>query len=76
MRFRTLLPIAAIAALTSTMPAHAYLDPGTGTLIVQSLIGGIAAATTMAGVYFAKVKTVWNRLLGRKTEETQSGAQQ
>ncbi len=68
--------LALIASLASTMPAHAYIDPATGTLIVQSLIGGIAAAATLAGVYIAKVRAFFNRLLGREPAETPAGPEQ
>jgi len=37
-------------------PAHAYLDPGTGSLILQGLIAGIVAAGVAARLY-------WHRLL-------------
>lgn len=37
-------------------PAHAYLDPGTGSLILQGLIAGIVAAGVVARLY-------WHRLL-------------
>ena len=34
----------------------AYLDPGTGSMLVQLLVGGVAAAGVMARLY-------WDRLL-------------
>lgn len=36
-------------------PAHAYLDPGTGSLIVQSLLGGIAGAMAIVALYWRKL---------------------
>lgn len=41
---------------TWTSPAYAYLDPGTGSMILQMLLGGIAGAA-LAGRFY------WNRLL-------------
>ena len=38
-------------------PAHAYLDPGSGSLILQGIIAGIAAISVVAKIY-------WHRLLG------------
>lgn len=38
-------------------PAHAYLDPGSGSLILQGIIAGIAAIGVVAKIY-------WDRLLG------------
>ena len=37
-------------------PAHAYLDPGTGSMILQVVLGGVAGAA-VAGRFY------WNRLL-------------
>ena len=48
--------LAAIAFATSSAPAHAYLDPGTGSMILQVLIGGIAGLA-LAGRFY------WHRLL-------------
>lgn len=42
--------------LVFASPAHAYLDPGTGSVILQGVIAGIAA------IAFA-VKIYWHRLL-------------
>jgi hypothetical protein len=49
------------------MPAPlAYLDPGSGSMILQAVVGGVAAAGVMAKLY-------WRRLLGflgvRKKDE-------
>ena len=38
-------------------PAHAYLDPGTGSLLIQGIIASIAAAAAVARLY-------WHRIIG------------
>ena len=38
-----------------TGPAHAYMDPGTGSMIIQGLIAAVAAAGVTARLY-------WNRI--------------
>lgn len=45
-------------------PAYAYLDPGTGSILLQGLIAGIAGVT----VYF---RSYWWRLMSffRKSDE-------
>ncbi|HLS58518.1 MAG TPA: hypothetical protein VK022_02720 [Paracoccaceae bacterium] len=50
------LIFAALAYATGAAPAHAYLDPGTGSMILQVLIGGIAGLA-LAGRFY------WNRLM-------------
>jgi hypothetical protein len=52
--------VAVFAALMIVMPtgsAQAYLDPGSGSLIVQIIIGGILAALVAIRLY-------WSRIVG------------
>jgi hypothetical protein len=39
-----------------TAPAHAYLDPGSGSMVLQVLLGGVAAAAVV-------IKLMWHRIL-------------
>ena len=56
-RFYSCLFIAAVSGLfLFPSQAHAYLDPGTGSLILQGIIGGIAAVAVVAKLY-------WHRLV-------------
>ncbi len=45
--------------------AFAYLDPGTGTMIIQSLIGALVAAGIILKVYWIKIK---HSILERKSK--------
>ena len=36
--------------------AHAYLDLGTGTMILQGIIASIAAAAAVVGIYWQKIE--------------------
>lgn len=45
------------ACLSIATPAYAYLDPGTGSMLVSALLG-VAAAVALA------VKMFWYRLVG------------
>lgn len=65
MRFRTLLRLTACLILLEALlprPAHAYLDPGVGSLVVQA---GIAAA--VAGAY--AVRQFWGSIVGLFTRQ-------
>jgi hypothetical protein len=42
--------------------AHAYLDPGTGTILVQSLLAGIAGAVAILSLYWQRVKAFFVNL--------------
>lgn len=46
-----------VACLSIASPAHAYLDPGTGSMLVSALIG-VAAAVALA------LKMFWYRVAG------------
>ena len=41
---KRILPISALYVLLMTAPAHAYIDPVTGSIVLQTIIGGFAAA--------------------------------
>jgi hypothetical protein len=51
----------------SAEPAYAYLDPGTGSIIIQSIVGGIAAAATIGTLYWSKMKSLVLRILNKET---------
>lgn len=53
----TVLAVALLLAL-GVVPAHAYVDPGTGSLIAQMLFGGLAGLVVV-------VKLFWRRILVR-----------
>lgn len=39
----------------------AYIDPGTGSLVLQAIAGGVAAAAVTAKLYWRRVKQVFSR---------------
>jgi hypothetical protein len=40
----------------STGNAFAYLDPGTGSILVQGIIGGVASGLFIMRIYWRKIK--------------------
>ena len=38
-------------------PAFAYLDPGTGSMMLQLLLGGVAGALVVGNLYWQRIKT-------------------
>ncbi len=52
----------------SALPAHAYLDPGSGSLIVQSVIGALAAVGLTMKLYWHKIKLMFS---GHKSSESE-----
>lgn len=47
--------------LGSSSPAWAYLDPGTGSMILQLLIASIAGALVVIKMYWYKLKKFFSR---------------
>lgn len=64
-RIRGLMIIVWLTVLYAS-PAHAYLDPGTGSIILQGLLAGIAAAMAAAGLYWARLKSFFSSLFSSK----------
>lgn len=75
MKAATILSAAIMFMVSGTLPAHAYLDPGTGTLIVQSIIGGVAAAITIAGIYIARIRNWFGRVIGKKQSDSSENSE-
>jgi hypothetical protein len=44
-------------ALTVPKPAWAYLDPGTGMILLQGLIATVVGGFAMVGIYWRKLKS-------------------
>ena len=65
--FRGNLRWAALFAtyVTFSGPAHAYLDPATGSIAIQALIGAVAAWVMYSKMYFARAKAFISKLVGR-----------
>jgi hypothetical protein len=61
---RTHLALLTASALLlfSTQDAYAYLDPGTGSMILQGLIGGIAGGMFAIRLYWGKLKSRFGRM--------------
>lgn len=44
-----------------TGPVQAYLDPGTGSIVMQAILGGIVGVLTFLKMYWHRVKRVVTR---------------
>jgi len=49
--------------------AYAYLDPGTGSIILQALIAAIALVGSYLGFYWRKVKDFFKKLSKKKSDK-------
>ncbi len=55
-----------------TNSAYAYIDPGTGSMIVQALIAALVAIGASLGIFWSRVRSLFGRLVGRRNSEGQS----
>ena len=49
-----------------TSPAYAYLDGGTGSVLVQSFIAGIAGFLALVKLYWQQVKGFYRKIFSKK----------
>jgi len=58
-----------VAVFLSSMPAHAYLDAGTGSIIAQLIIGGAAGFMVVMKLYWHKIKSFFPQRKKDKTDQ-------
>ena len=62
MYHRTMVSLVGLAAMLSlSAPAHAYIDPATGSIVLQVAIGAVAGATLFFRTSLYKVKALFSR---------------
>lgn len=49
--------------------AYAYLDPGTGSIIFQAILGFIAAVISYFFFFWKKVKSLFKKIFCKKKDE-------
>lgn len=67
--------IIAAIFLTSNQ-AYAYLDPGTGSLLLQGLIAGVAAGWAIIQLNYARLKSLVTSWRVRKSEPNRKNFQE
>jgi uncharacterized membrane protein len=56
------LIISILAFYSISMPAYAYLDPGTGSIFLQGLFAGFAGLLAVMKIYWGRLKVFISRL--------------
>jgi hypothetical protein len=67
--FTSLALAASVATLFFTGPAWAYLDPGTGSMMLQLLLGGIAGAMVVGKLYWHRFREFVTSRFSNKPSE-------
>ena len=52
-----------------TTKAHAYLDPGTGSIILQAIVGAFAAFFTSIYIFWNKVKNFYKKIFNKNKKK-------
>jgi len=63
-RLSYLIGLPAVVLAWTAMPAYAYLDPGTGSMILQVLLGGFAGLALAGKLYWRR----FLEMIGVRTE--------
>jgi hypothetical protein len=66
--FKAVLIIIVILLFGLIRKAHAYIDPGTGSYIIQVIIGCLMGAAFALKVYWKKVKVYFSNLFSKRTK--------
>ena len=63
MKFFLIIIIYYFTFITSS---YAYLDPGSASIILQSILGAIAAVGATIGLYWKKIKNLFFKIFRKK----------
>lgn len=66
-----LLYLVIIISFVFTTSANAYLDPGTGSIILQAILGFIAASIATISLYWSKLKFFFTKLFKKNKKSVQ-----
>ena len=61
-----LLLLSTIYLILRISNAYAYLDPGTGSIILQAILGFIAATVASISIYWTKFKMLVKKIFDKK----------
>jgi hypothetical protein len=60
-RYELFLVVLAAMLFVFPQPAMAYLDPGTGSILWQVVVGGLLAAAYTIRIYWSKVRIFFSK---------------
>ena len=63
----------AFVVMLMPRPALAYIDPGTGSMILQLVLGGIAGALVVGKMYWQKLLAFFRNSSKTSQKETEKG---
>ena len=73
LEYRGRLTLAVAALVAVSRPAFAYLDPGTGSYILQMALAALLGGLVALGVFWRRVVLFVRRMFGRTDNPTGTG---
>ena len=61
LKITTILTLSFLYIILSTDSSHAYIDPGSGSMLLQVLIASILGMLTVIKIYWARLKIFFSR---------------
>jgi hypothetical protein len=68
----TVLGLVLFPSLLYMPPAYAYLDPGAGSILLQSLLAGLATAAAVASIFWQRLRSFVSALFSTKKSTEKS----
>ena len=65
--------LGSVVTLFLTGPAWAYLDPGTGSMMLQLLLGGVAGAMVVGKLYWQRLREIVTSVFSGKPDRGHPG---
>ena len=63
---KKLIILTALFSASLSGPAFAYLDPGTGSIVLQAILGSVAVAGAAVSAYWRRIRLFISTSVGRK----------
>ena len=67
MKIITTLKLTLILLVLAT-PAMAYIDPGSGSMLLQVLLAGLLSSLFAVKVFWQKIAAIFQRVIGKKNQ--------
>lgn len=66
--------MAVFAVLLIASPAYAYIDPGTGGMLLQLLLGGLAGAVVVVRLQWERIRETTRRMFSGRDKPGEDGS--
>ncbi len=70
MKSLVILAVMVWAVLLQSRNAYAYIDPGTGSYMLQIIIAGIVGATVSAKIFFHRIRAALGSVFGGSRKDS------